>query len=78
VTDAPDTSASSSVGDHAFMPLGAWWSPCEQCGLAESAHVRTTVVHEAVINAPYRCADCVSARTFGQKMPHAEGSCPRS
>lgn len=76
MSDAPDTSASSNVTDHVFMPVGAWWSPCEQCGLAESAHARTSVDHDAVVSAPYRCPDCVIARDFKRPMPHEEGACP--
>jgi hypothetical protein len=29
--------------DHAFVPRGEWWSLCDICNLAESAHRRTTL-----------------------------------
>lgn len=74
--DAPDTPASSTITNHAFVPENEWWTCCALCGLAESAHTRTTVNHPAVINAPYRCPECVTARDFGKPMPHEEGTCP--
>ena len=35
--------APSIIDDHAFEPRGEWWSLCEHCGLAESAHKETTL-----------------------------------
>ena len=32
------------VGEHAFVPKGEWWSLCDICNLAESAHKETTLV----------------------------------
>jgi hypothetical protein len=33
----------SEVEDHAFVPKGEWWSLCEICNLAQSAHKETTL-----------------------------------
>lgn len=33
----------SIVNDHPFEPRGEWWSLCEHCNLAESAHAETTI-----------------------------------
>jgi hypothetical protein len=34
--------APSGVTDHPFTPKGEWYSLCEICNLAESAHAETT------------------------------------
>lgn len=33
----------SQITDHAFEPKGEWWSLCEHCNLAESAHRESTL-----------------------------------
>ena len=33
----------SGITDHPFVPTGAWYTLCERCNLAESAHAETTV-----------------------------------
>ena len=31
---------------HPFAPRGAWWTTCRVCGLAEAAHVQTTLTED--------------------------------
>lgn len=33
----------SIIQDHAFKPKGEWFTLCEHCNLAESAHNETTL-----------------------------------
>lgn len=35
--------APSAVMDHPFVPKGAWYTRCRDCGLAEAAHKFTTI-----------------------------------
>jgi hypothetical protein len=35
--------APSGITDHAFVPRGAWYTLCAECGLAMAAHEETTV-----------------------------------
>lgn len=65
----------SAITDHPFKPVTLWWSRCKVCGLSEAAHTET----EAKPYKPdtFRCTDCVTARDFGRRYPHAEGECPR-
>jgi hypothetical protein len=35
--------APAIITTHAFVPESAWWSTCRQCGLAEAAHLTTTL-----------------------------------
>lgn len=34
------------VASHAFEPIGAWWTRCRHCRLAEAAHQTTTAAQE--------------------------------
>lgn len=36
----------SAVADHPFQPVGAWFTVCRTCGLAEAAHTRTTLTEQ--------------------------------
>lgn len=36
--DAPDTHASAQITDHAFEPVGEWWSVCKHCRIGRAAH----------------------------------------
>ena len=47
----------ASVDEHAFTARGAWYTLCRVCGLAMSAHTRTSVEPELADS--YRCPDCV-------------------
>lgn len=31
------------ITDHAFEPVGQWWSLCKHCNLAQAAHSSSTV-----------------------------------
>lgn len=33
----------SGITDHSFVPKDEWWSLCDICNLAQSAHADTTV-----------------------------------
>lgn len=33
----------SNIVDHPFEPRGEWYTLCKHCGLAESAHLHTTL-----------------------------------
>lgn len=35
----------SIISDHPFRPKGAWWTLCEECNLAESAHSESAIIH---------------------------------
>ena len=35
--------APSIIDTHPFQPKGDWWSLCEECNLAESAHKETSL-----------------------------------
>lgn len=32
-----------AIEDHAFVPRAQWWSLCKICGLAQAAHLETTI-----------------------------------
>lgn len=45
--------APSAVMDHPFVPRGAWYTKCRDCGLAEAAHKFTTIDSLAAIQADH-------------------------
>jgi hypothetical protein len=75
MTDAPDTHASSTITNHAFVPETDWWTRCARCGLSEAAHAASEGT--PALASTYTCPECVTARDFGKPMLHQEGTCPR-
>lgn len=64
-----DNETPSAITDHPFTPRGEWFTVCEHCGLAEAAHVDTTIDSLAEIRADHarQTKPVVAIEYFGEE-----------